>query len=123
LVSSATEIGGLPAGLEIDLRDPLAAARALRERGDLAGAIIALFVHQVMELNRLRLARLIPGRTARQFVRSVGDTWIRERVEPTLRLFEAAFYGHRSPALDDFEAAWSLAEELEGRLASGALSS
>jgi hypothetical protein len=119
-IGTAAAYAGLPHGLPADLTDPLALARELRARGDLAGAILALFVHQVITLDRLGLARLAPGRTARQLVRSVPDAWVRGRVEPTLRLFETSFYGHRTPDPKAFEAAWSLAAELEERVAAGA---
>jgi hypothetical protein len=122
-IGSAASTGGLPSGLPADLTDPLGLARALRAQGDLAGAVLALFVHQVMTLDRLRLARLAPGRTARQLVRSVTDTWVRTRVEPTLRLFETSFYGHRLPDPAAFESAWGLAEELEARIAEGSYAS
>jgi hypothetical protein len=119
-VSTEALIGGLPPGLPTGLTDPLGLARSLRAQGDLAGAILALFVHQAMTLDRLRLTRLVPGRTARQLVRSVADSWVRARVEPTLGLFESSFYGHRDPEPTAFESAWALAEELEARVAEGA---
>jgi hypothetical protein len=118
-VASAVLVGSLPVGLPFDLSDPWNAAKELRARGDLAGAIIALFVHQLMNLDRLRLSRLAPGRTARQLVRAISDAWVRARVEPTMRLFEASYYGHRPPSPESFESAWQLAEEWEARIAAG----
>jgi hypothetical protein len=123
VIGTASLMGGLPPGLPADLTDPLGLARELRARGDFSGAILALFVHQVITLDRLRVARLAPGRTARQLVRSIADTWIRARVEPTLRLFETSFYGHHVPSLDAFEHAWRLAEEFEARIAAGGVTS
>lgn len=119
---TAARAGELPPGLDGDLADPWAEARRRRERGDLAGAIVALFVHQLILLDRLRLARLLPGRTGRQVVRAVNDPWVRRRVEPTLRLFEAFYYGQRPPGLEAFETAWNAAEEFERRVAEGAFS-
>lgn len=118
-IGTASFIGGLPPGLPADLTDPFGLARELRARGDLSGAILALFVHQVVTLDRLRIARLAPGRTARQLVRSITDAWVRARVEPTLRLFETSYYGHRPPPEAAFERAWSLAEEFEAKIAAG----
>lgn len=99
----------LPEGLEIDLSDPWAQAQRLRRAGDRAGAAVALFVHLMLTLDRRGLSRLAPGRTARQVVRGVEEAATRRRVEPTLRLFEAAFYGRRVPSPEAFEAAWASA--------------
>jgi hypothetical protein len=119
---TASRSGELPPGLDLGLADPWAEARRRRDRGDLAGAVVALFVHQLLLLDRLRMARLLPGRTGRQLVRAVQDPWVRRRVEPTLRLFEAVYYGHRTPGVEDFEAAWGAAEEFQRRAAEGAFS-
>jgi hypothetical protein len=117
---SAARVGTLPPGFDIDLTDPWGEAVRRRERGDYAGAIICLFVHQLLVLDQLGLARPTPGRTGRQIVRSVADSWVRARVEPTLGLFERVYYGHRVPTAQAFEAAWSDALALERRVAEGA---
>lgn len=103
----------LPTGLRVDPTDPLGEARRLRDLGNLDGAIICLFVHQLIMLDRLGQIRMAPAKTARQLVRSVSDPRARARVEPTLRLFEAVFYGRLAPTLAAFEAAWADAEALE----------
>ena len=46
--------------------------------GDLAGAVICLFAHQLLSLDQLGLIRLVPGRTGRQYLQVVRD---RELVE------------------------------------------
>ena len=55
-------------------------------------------------------------------MRSVADRGLRRCVEPTLRLFEAVYYGHRPPSPPAFEAAWALAEEFERATAPGGAS-
>jgi hypothetical protein len=90
--------------------DPYAHAKLLRDRGDRAGAIIWLFIHVVLVLDQRRMIRIVPGRTGRQIIRSVEDREARRRIEPTLRLFEAAFYGHREPDPESFDRAWGEAE-------------
>ncbi len=119
---SVARVGPLPAGLDPGTTDPWAEALRLRASGDYAGAIVRLFAHQLLSLDRLGLARLAPGRTGRQLVRSVSVAAARDRVEPTLRLFEDVYYGHRPPSPRAFEAAWTRAEELEDLIARGALS-
>jgi hypothetical protein len=109
--------GALPLGLEVDAADPWAAAIEARRKGDLGRAVILLFAHQLMALDRLGMVRLAPGRTGRQLVRSVGEGEIRRRVEPTLRLFEAVYYGREAPDPSRFEHAWGEAQALESLLA------
>lgn len=110
---TASRIEGLPAGVSFDAADPLAEARRRRIQGDYAGAVVYLFAHQLVTLDRLKQVRLIPGRTGRQLIRSVARRDLKRCVEPTLRLFEAVYYGHRAPSADAFEAAWRLALEFE----------
>jgi len=118
-VGRAAHVGGLPAGLQVDLADPLGEARRLRAAGDYAAATLCLFVHLLLTLQDARHIRLAPGKTGRQLVRSIDDRWIRARVEPTLRLFEASYYGHRAPSEPAFEYAWVQAESLDERLRAG----
>lgn len=115
-------VAGLPEGVRPETTDPWAEALRCRERGDLAGAIVCLFAHQILTLDRLRLVRLVPGRTGRQLVRGIGDPEFRAGVEPTLRLFEAVYYGHRAPTREAFEAAWASSEAFERRAGQGTLS-
>ena len=113
---SARRIEGLPAGVRLDAGDPWIEAQRLRERGDYAGAVVYLFAHQLVCLDRLKQLRLVPGRTGRQLVRAVGDRQLRGLVEPTLRLFEGFYYGHRVPSAEAFEAVWVLAVQFQSRL-------
>jgi hypothetical protein len=118
--SGASErIEGLPAGVRPETADPWAEAQARRARGDLAGAIVCLFAHQLLTLDRLRQIRLVPGRTGRQYVRAIDDREFRSSVEPTLHLFEAVYYGHQIPSVEAFERVWALAVSFEQRAAAG----
>jgi hypothetical protein len=114
---SAQRIEGLPAGAGFDAADPWAEAKRRRASGDLAGAVVYLFAHQLLALHRVQQIRIVPGRTGRQLVRSVSDRELRRHVEPTLRLFEAVYYGHLAPSADAFESVWRHAEEFEQLLA------
>ncbi len=104
-----SRVESLPPGLGggFDLSDPWAEAIRRRDRGDLAGSIVCLFAHQLLTLSRLGLVRLAPGRTGRQLVGAVADPEFRRLVRPTLRLFEAVYYGHRTPSADEFAAIWA----------------
>ncbi|GAC1448775.1 MAG: hypothetical protein NVSMB9_32270 [Isosphaeraceae bacterium] len=105
----AHSVAGVPQGALLDADETWNLARRLRDQGDYAGAIVHLFAHQLLTLERLGHLRLVPGRTGRQLVRSVGDGRLRGWVEPTLGLFEAVYYGRRPPSAEAFEGAWSLA--------------
>jgi hypothetical protein len=118
--AGASRIEGLPEGLRPETDDPWNEALRRRDRGDYAGAVVCLFAHQLLTLDRLRLLRLVPGRTGRQLVRAIDDAAFRGCVEPTLRLFEAVYYGHRVPPREAFEALWVCAEQFEQRAGAGA---
>jgi hypothetical protein len=109
---AASRVGALPTGLAVDSGDPWAEASRLRAEGNYAAAIVYLFAFELLALDRLRRVRLAPGKTGRQLVRSVENPGVRGWVEPTLRLFEAVYYGHRIPPAEAFEDAWAGAERL-----------
>lgn len=107
----------LPPGLTVDTDNPWAEAQRRRAQGDLSGAVVYLFVHLLIALEKKGLVRLAPGRTGRQLVRGIGRDEIRAMAEPTLRLFEAAYYGLRDPSPGEFAVAWEQAEALNRLLA------
>ena len=117
----ASRVEALPPGLrrEFESTDPWEEAIRRRERGDLAGAVVCLFAHQLLTMSRLGLVRLAPGRTGRQLVRSVVDAEFRDLARPTLRLFESVYYGHRPPGVEEFAEVWQQAEAFERRVAGG----
>jgi hypothetical protein len=118
--ATSTHTRALPLGLDLNVGDLWAEAVRRRSMGDYSGATICLFAHQILALEKLKLIRLAPGRTARQLVRSVSDVGFRRPVESTLRMFEPVFYGHHAPSATDFEIVWNEAETLERRLVEGA---
>jgi hypothetical protein len=115
----AARIEGLPAGLKPQTDDPWTEAQQCRARGDYARAVVCLFIHQLLTLDRLRQLRLVPGKTARQLVAAVDDRELRGWVGATARLFEAVYYGQRVPSAAAFEPVWSAAEAFERRIAEG----
>jgi hypothetical protein len=117
---AAARIESLPVGLRPETVDPWTEALACRARGDYARAVVCLFAHQLLTLDRLRHIRLAPSRTGRQLVRAIDDAQIQGWVDATLRLFEAVYYGHHIPSAARFEQVWSAAEAFERRIAAGA---
>ena len=121
--SPSTTLSGkvLPIGLRANgaTDDPWAEANRRRLNGDFAGAILCLFAHQLLTLSKMNLVRLAPGRTGRQLHRGVSDAEFQRLMTPTLRQFEAVYYGHRTPSASDFAAVWASAEAFERRAAEG----
>ena len=95
--------------------DPWAEAQRRRLAGDFAGAVIYLFAHQLLSLDRAGLIRLAPGWTGRQYVRWLRDPVLVDSLGATFRLFEEIYYGHRRPSAQAFEQVWSRAQALEDR--------
>jgi hypothetical protein len=78
--------------------------------GDLAGAILALFAHELLVLDRLGQIRLAPGRTARRYEREASKGSRGRLLTESLGLFEGVCYGRRSPDPVVFARVWSLFE-------------
>src|SRR5208337_1196491 len=84
--------------------------------GDAAGAVIWLFLAQLLGLQRAGLLRLTPGRTARQYASGLDDPLLGDGLQATLGVFEEVYYGHRLPGPDELERVWSRAETFRHRL-------
>jgi hypothetical protein len=115
-VGSVARLAGLAPGAFPEDADPWTEALRLRAAGDAAGAVIWLFLYQLLALRRLGLIRLAPGRTARQYVLAVNDTQLRDGLRATLALFEEVYYGRRKPTPQALESIWSRALAFRSRL-------
>ena len=62
-----------PKGIRPGDGDPWAEAQRRRAAGDLSGAIVCLFAHQLLTLDQLGLIRLAPGKTGRHYVQRLRD--------------------------------------------------
>ena len=114
-LGSVARLDQLPEGIRPGSDDPWAEALRRRAAGDLAGAIVCLFAHQLLCLDQLGLIRLGPGRTGRQYVHGLRDRQLVDSIDDTLKLFEQVYYGNQVPAAPAFELAWSRAQEFEER--------
>ena len=108
----AARIAGLPEGAALESTDAWDEANRRRGVGDRAGAVVWLFLGQLILLQRAGLLRLTPGRTARQYVSGLEDRELRDSLGTTLGLFEDVYYGNRLPTPEALEAAWTRAEGL-----------
>jgi hypothetical protein len=114
-LGTAARLAELPEGIRTGGDDPWAEALVRRAAGDLAGATVCLFAHQLLSLDQLGLIRLAPGRTARHYVQAVRDPDFHGAVAATLALFEDVYYGRRRPTLEAFESVWSRAHAFQER--------
>jgi hypothetical protein len=112
---SAQILAQLAGASSAGLDDPFSEAERRRAAGDLSGAIIYLFAHQLISLDRAGLIRLAPGWTGRQYVRWLRDPVLVDSLGATLGLFEEIYYGHNRPSKVAFEHVWSRAQALEDR--------
>lgn len=114
-IGAAARVAGL---VDVPLKhvDPWAEALRRRAEGDLAGAVIWLFLDQLLGLERAGLVRLMPGRTARQYASSLSDPLLAGGLRATLGLFEQVSYGHHLPTHHDLDRLWPLAESFRQRL-------
>jgi len=115
-IGDAARIAGLAPGVAMEGTDPWAEAVRRRAAGDVAGAVIWLFLDQLLGLQRAGLIRLVPGRTARQYASGLDDPLLDDGLRATLGVFEEVYYGHRLPGPDELERVWSRAETFRRRL-------
>ena len=108
-LGTAARLGELPEGIRPADGDPWAEAMRRRAAGDLAGAVVCLFAHQLLSLDQLGLIRLGPGRTGRHYVQALRDRELIDCAGRDPRLFEDVYYGRRSPTAQAFESVWSRA--------------
>ena len=119
-VGEAQRIEALPfpvARANLSLLDQ---ARNFYQAGNYAAAMIYLFSHQLVQLDRRQIIRLAKGKTNRQYLREVGQAEVlRQLVGQTLVAFEDVFFGHHDIDRQRFEACWSRLPEFESLLAQG----
>ena len=115
-IGDAARIAGLAPGTAMEGIDPWAEALRRRATGDSAGAVIWLFLDQLLSLQCAGLIRLTPGRTARQYASGLDDPLLGDSLRATLGVFEEVYYGHRQPRPEELERVWSRAEALRRRL-------
>ncbi len=114
-LGTTARLGDLPEGIRPEDGDPWAEAKRRRAAGDLAGAVVCLFAHQLLTLDQMGLIRLAPGRTGRQYLQSLRDReWI-DALGATLGLFEDVYYGRRAPTAQAFESVWTRAQLFQER--------
>lgn len=115
----AARIEALPDEVRRDAANLLGAARRYYQQGDYREAMIYLFSHELLQLDRGQRIRLARGKTNRQYLRETGGVpALAALFEHAMLTFEAVFFGNHPLDRAGFEACWSRLPELE-RLAQG----
>lgn len=89
-------------------------ARRRYEAADFDNAIVYLFCHQLVQLDRHDRIRLTRGKTNRQYLRELDpQTDLRKILQQSMSTFEDAFFGHHAIDRTRFEGCWNRLEEFE----------
>jgi hypothetical protein len=107
----------LPFQLRKPTGDFLSEARRLYEAGDYSQAILYLYSHFLVQLDRQHVIRLAKGKTNRQYLRETRSRPILFSIlEITMVSFEDVFFGHHKISREQFEASWNRLAEFEAEL-------
>lgn len=98
--------------------DLLQEADRLGEAGRIDEAIIYLFGHRLLQLDRHHAIRLARGKTNRQYLSELdGRRELQHLVRETINLFEKSYFGRYAVAWGEFDQVRSRQAELESLLA------
>ena len=109
----------LPVALGKAPADYLDEAQRLYRRGDYALAVVYLFSHQLLQLDRRHWVRLVKGKTNRQYLREIrrsssrGSEQVAAMFDGTVLLFEEVFFGKRLPPRDRLDEVWNNIDRFE----------
>lgn len=105
--AEAARVEALPFPVESGPLDFLAETQRAYDAGDFGRAVLYLFSHQLVQLDKNHRIRLAKGKTNRQYLRELGATGpLRQIVEPTMRVFEDFFFGNHEIDRGRFESCW-----------------
>jgi hypothetical protein len=103
----------LPFRLEQPAGDLLSEARRASESGDYDRAIVLLYSHQLLELDKRDAIRLTKGKTNRQYLRELRlYTGLAPLLATSMVAFEDVFFGGHSLSHERFEECWRQAMQL-----------
>jgi hypothetical protein len=113
----------LPVRVQRPASDLLNAAREQYLAGNYSEAIIYLYSHLLLQLDRRNLIHLTKGKTNRQYLREVGR-WVSLRglVESAMVSFEDVFFGERQLERERFESVWNQMDQFDALVEQAAAS-
>lgn len=116
-ISDVDRVEALPFMAQRSATDLLGQARAHYEAGNYREAIIFLFSHELVELDKQNLIHLTKGKTNRQYLREVSSIdELRRILSRTMVAFEDVFFGNKNLSRTDFEACWQELNVFERRV-------
>jgi len=105
--TQADRVEHLPVPVRRPAGDLLSEARYHYEQGNYREAIIYLYSHELVELDKQQVIHLARGKTNRQYLRELKSRKsLRELLEQTMVTFEDAFFGQLDIGRERFEACW-----------------
>ncbi len=112
--TEADRVESLPFPVRRVERTLLDDARKHYEAGNYREAIIFLYSHLLVSLDRAQLIRLERGKTNRQYLGEVSPhRALRGALEPTMVAFEDVFFGNHDLPRKQFEDCWRQCPEME----------
>lgn len=111
--ATVAQLEALPVGVVSGPLDLLAEARKWQQAGDYSQAIVYLYSHFLLELDRRQRIRLARGKTNRQYLRELRPHLaLATTMEPVMRAFEDVFFGKHDLSRERYEACWSSVNSL-----------
>jgi hypothetical protein len=107
-LAAADRVDALPIPLDTDAENLLEIAGKLYAQGKYSEAVVYLFSHELVELDRHRHIRLALGKTNRQYLRELrGKADLRALLATTIDRFERAFFGRERLDRAALDACWT----------------
>ena len=112
-----TRIENLPFQVKRPNANLLAEAQACYDRGEYNDAIIYLYSHQLIELDKRQAIHLTKGKTNRQYVRELRERpKLSNILESSVLLFEEAFFGRHSITRHQIDRCWNQLPDFQREL-------
>ncbi len=113
----ADRVEALPAQAQKNIHDLLAEAQRQYEAGNYNEAIVYLYSHLLVQLDRRQRIRLAKGKTNRQYLAEAGsEPDLRAILQRAMVAFEDAYFGKHTLSQARFEACWHDVPRFEARL-------
>jgi len=113
--TDADRVEALPVVVKREVSDLRGEARRLADAGRYSEAIVYLYSHLLVQLDRHQAIRLAKGKTNRQYLGEAAATSgdLGPIVERTMTAFEDAYFGHHELPAAAFEACWGDVQRLD----------
>ena len=107
-------IENLPIQPTVRKGDFLSMARSSYDAGNYADAIVYLFSHRLLQLDRAGFIRLTRGKTNRQYLYEITESGqLYSILGQTIVCFEDVFFGKHKLSKDRFEKSWNSNDEFD----------